>query len=117
MPTMTPAEEEKILKRILKDELEQKGFFVKIGQTGGVTILRGEPGGEQEIVDSGLTVRDAGKKYRLWGDPNRRPQSADKAPSFSSFSNNKDRFKGGSQRHEQQTQQSAAKSRRDYFRF
>ena len=70
--SITPAEQDRLLRKALKRELEQRGYFVKFSQDGGCTILKGEAGGEQTVIDSGLTVLDAGKKYGLWGEDNNR---------------------------------------------
>lgn len=70
--SITPAEQDRLLRKALKRELEQRGYFVKFFQDGGCTVLRGEAGGEQTVIDSGLSVLDAGKKYGLWGEDNNR---------------------------------------------
>ena len=70
--SITPAEQDRLLRKALKRELEQRGYFVKFSQDGGCTVLRGETGGEQTVIDSGLSVLDAGKKYGLWGEDNNR---------------------------------------------
>lgn len=70
--SITAAEQDRLLRKALKRELEQRGYFVKFSQDGGCTVLRGEAGGEQQVIDSGLTVLDAGKKYGLWGEDNNR---------------------------------------------
>lgn len=70
--SMPPAEQDRLLRKALKRELEQRGYFVKFSQDGGCTISRGEAGGEQQVIDSGLSVLDAGKKYGLWGEDNNR---------------------------------------------
>ena len=59
--SITPAEQDRLLRKALKRVLEQRGYFVKFSQDGGCTVLRGEAGGEQTVIDSGLSVLDAGK--------------------------------------------------------
>ena len=67
---LSPAEQERRLKQRLKTELEKRGYFVKFSQSGGVTVLMGQPGGEQEVIVSDMTITEAGQFFRVWGAPN-----------------------------------------------
>lgn len=67
---LSPAETERRLKARLKAELEKRGYFVKFSQGGTVTVLRGEPGGDQEIVVSDLSIMEAGQHFKVWGHDN-----------------------------------------------
>lgn len=68
--TLSPAEQERRLKQRLKTELEKRGYFVKFSQSGGVTVLMGQPGGEQEVIVSDMTITEAGQFFKVWGAPN-----------------------------------------------
>lgn len=67
---LSPAETERRLKQRLKTELEKRGYFVKFSQSGGVTVLMGQPGGEQEVIVSDMTITEAGQFFKVWGAPN-----------------------------------------------
>ena len=67
---LSPAETERRLKQRLKTELEKRGYFVKFSQSGGVTVLMGQPGGEQEDIVSDMTITEAGQFFKVWGAPN-----------------------------------------------
>ena len=67
---LPPAEIERRLKARLKAELERRDFFVKFSQGGTVTVLRGEPGGDQKIIASDLSIMEAGRRFRVWGQEN-----------------------------------------------
>lgn len=66
---LSPAEQERRLKQRLKTELEKRGYFVKLSQSG-VTVLMGQPGGEQEVIVSDMTITEAGQFFKVWGAPN-----------------------------------------------
>ena len=65
-----PAEIERRLKQRLKTELEKRGYFVKFSQSGGVTVLMGQPGGEQEVIVSDMTITEAGRFFKVLGQEN-----------------------------------------------
>ena len=70
--SITAAEQERLLRKALKRALEQQGYFCKFSQTGGVTILKGTPGGEQEVIASDMSVLECGRAFGIWGFDNNR---------------------------------------------
>lgn len=70
--SITAAEQERLLRKALRTALEQQGYFCKFSQTGGVTILKGTPGGQQEVVASDMSVLECGRAFGIWGEDNNR---------------------------------------------
>jgi len=70
--SITAAEQERLLRKALKRALEQQGYFCKFSQTGGVTILKGTPGGQQEVIASDMSVLECGRAFGIWGFDNNR---------------------------------------------
>ena len=70
--SMPPAEQEHLLRKALKRALEQQGYFCKFSQTGGVTILKGTPGGQQKVIASDMSVLECGRAFGIWGFDNNR---------------------------------------------
>lgn len=67
---LSPAETERRLKQRLKTELEKRGYFAKFSADGTITITKGTPGGQQEIIVSGMSIMEAGQRFKVWGAPN-----------------------------------------------